>query len=104
MTSKGEDESKDRTDVLLHLQVEGRGDSLPIARTFDNQTGKKESEVKKLLFSHSEVVMRGRSENTGKNGYDMRDGDVIEVENLAGSVSESEPDDEDAMVEEDPDI
>lgn len=67
-------------------------------------TGKKESDVKKLLFSHNEVVMRGRSENTGKDGYDMKDGDIIEVEDLADSVSESEPDVEGAMEEGDPDI
>ncbi|CAJ1441134.1 unnamed protein product [Effrenium voratum] len=88
----------------IPFQLPGRSTITQFRMQFMFATGKKESDVKKLLFSHNEVVMRGRSENTGKDGYDMKDGDIIEVEDLADSVSESEPDVEGAMEEGDPDI
>ena len=87
----------------IPFQLPGRSTITQFRMQFMIATGMKESKVKKLLFSHNEVVMRGRSENTGKDGYDMKDGDVVEVEDLDDSVSETEQDDEDAMVE-DPDI
>ncbi|CAJ1374579.1 unnamed protein product [Effrenium voratum] len=87
----------------IPFQLAGRSTITQFRMQFMIATGMKESKVKKLLFSHNEVVMRGRSENTGKDGYDMKDGDVVEVEDLDDSVSETEQDDEDAMVE-DPDI